>query len=58
MFRFRNNFLSFITLFCFGLINHTVADSHNLKEILEIIQKDLKTLERAVYSETFSNLSR
>ncbi len=55
MFRFRNNFLSFITLFCFGLINHTVADSHNLKEILEIIQKDLKTLERAVYSETFSN---
>jgi tol-pal system protein YbgF len=26
------------------------ADNHNLSEILELIQKDLKTLERAVYS--------
>ncbi len=26
------------------------ADNHNLNEILELIQKDLKTLERAVYS--------
>jgi tol-pal system protein YbgF len=26
------------------------ADSHNLNEILELIQKDLKTLEKAVYS--------
>ena len=26
------------------------ADSHNVIEILEIIQKDLKTLEKAVYS--------
>ena len=26
------------------------ADSHNFKEILELIQKDLKTLEKAVYS--------
>ena len=28
------------------------ADSHNLKEVLELIQKDLKTLERAIYSES------
>ncbi len=35
------------TLFC----TSSFADSHNFKEILELIQKDLKTLERAVYSE-------
>jgi len=27
------------------------GDTHNLKEILELIQKDIKTLEKAVYSE-------
>ena len=26
------------------------ADNHNLNKILELIQKDLKTLEKAVYS--------
>ena len=30
--------------------NATFADNHNLNEILELIQKDLKTLEKAVYS--------
>jgi len=28
------------------------ADNHNLNEVLELIQKDLKTLEKAVYSGT------
>ena len=28
----------------------SLADNHNLNEILELIQKDLKTLEKAVYS--------
>jgi len=27
-----------------------LADNHNLNEVLELIQKDLKTLEKAVYS--------
>ena len=41
-----------LTLMCaFYPINLT-ADNHNIIEILEIIQKDIKTLERAVYSET------
>ena len=31
------------------------TDNHNLKEVIELIQKDLKTLERAVYSENFSS---
>ena len=30
------------------------ADNHNLNEILELIQKDLKTLEKAVYSESIN----
>ena len=43
-------------IFIFILI-HTVsvADNHNIFEILELLQKDLKTLERAVYSETNNN---
>ena len=32
----------------------TFADSHNLNEVLELIQKDLKTLEKAVYSGSIS----
>ena len=30
--------------------NVVIADDHNLNEVLELIKKDLKTLERAVYS--------
>ena len=30
--------------------NISLADNHNLNEVLELIQKDLKTLEKAVYS--------
>ena len=40
-----------ILIFTLFPINAT-ADNHNLGEILELIQKDIKTLERAVYSET------
>ena len=37
--------------FIFILIsNIALADNHNLKEVLDLIQKDLKTLEKAVYS--------
>jgi tol-pal system protein YbgF len=32
--------------------NISFADKHNLNEILDLIQKDLKTLEKAVYSES------
>ena len=33
------------------------ADASEIKEILQLIQKDLRTLERAVYSESFSQSS-
>ena len=35
--------------------NKSFSDNHNLREIIELILKDLKTLERAVYSENFSS---
>ena len=40
----------FFLFFCFIFQNLSYADSHNLNEILEKIQKDIKTLEKAVYS--------
>jgi tol-pal system protein YbgF len=39
--------LTFISTFIF---NAVFADNHNLNEVLDLIQKDLKTLEKAVYS--------
>jgi len=42
-----------IFLFIF-FSNFAIADNHNLNEVLELIQKDLKTLEKAVYSESIN----
>jgi len=39
-----------VTFFIFSSVCY--ADNHNLNEILDLIQKDLKTLEKAVYSGT------
>ena len=41
--------LKLILVFIF-FPNIIFADNHNINEILELIQKDLKTLEKAVYS--------
>jgi len=40
----------FFLFFCFIFQNFSYADNHNLNEILEKIQKDIQTLEKAVYS--------
>jgi len=45
-------YLSVILFIFFSKI--TFADNHNIYEVLQLIQKDLKTLERAVYSDGFS----
>ena len=42
--------LKIIFAFNFILITNSLADNHNIYDTLEIIKKDLKTLERAVYS--------
>ena len=39
-----------ITLLFIFFTNISLADNHNLYEILELLQKDIKTLEKAVYS--------
>jgi tol-pal system protein YbgF len=49
--RYQNICKIFLSLF-FVFYSNTIslADNHNIYEILEIIQKDMKTLEKAVYS--------
>ena len=50
MFSYKKIFyIKALALFIF-FSNITLADNHNLNEVLELIQKDLKTLEKAVYS--------
>ena len=49
------NLLIFSTISLFFLILPSNADNHNISELLEIIQKDLKTLEKAVYSNSSNN---
>ncbi len=41
-----------------AIIPNLKAETADIKEILEIIQQDLRTLERAVYSESFSTSSK
>jgi tol-pal system protein YbgF len=44
----------FLAVILINFPNKVFSDNHNLNEVIELIQKDLKTLERAVYSENFS----
>ena len=47
--------LSFLFVgFYLSLSTNLTADTSEIKEILQLIQKDLRTLERAVYSESFT----
>ena len=50
MFNYKKIIQIKITLLFIFFTNFSFADNHNLKETLELIQKDLKTLEKAVYS--------
>ena len=49
--KFINIFIYIISIFFITF--STGSEELNMREILEIIQKDLRTLERAVYSESF-----
>ena len=44
-----------LTIFFLTPFINSYAESLDIKETLEIIQKDLRTLERAIYSESFTN---
>ena len=52
-FNIRKVLILFISSLLFFLINSNVH-AEEVREVLESIQKDLRTLERAVYSESFS----
>ncbi len=45
--------VNLILLINFFLYSFSFADNHNVFEILEQLQKDIKTLEKAVYSDSF-----
>ena len=50
MFNYKKIFQLKITIIFIFFSNIALADNHNFNEVLELIQKDLKTLEKAVYS--------
>ncbi len=58
MFQHLKKILFFSHLFFIALVANVNSETTDIKEILEIIQKDLRTLERAVYSESFSQNSK
>ena len=43
----------YILIFTLISCSTSYSDSHNISEILKLIQEDIKTLEKAVYSESF-----
>ena len=55
MFKFKNFILIYLFLIFSSFFGNSFADNHNVFEILEKIQKDLKTLERAVYSDSINS---
>ena len=58
MYKDLKKILFFIIIWLLAIISNLTAETTDIKEILEIIQKDLRTLERAVYSESFSTSSK
>ena len=53
--RFLKRIIFFSILLYTYTINISLSDNHNIKEILELIQSDIKTLEKAVYSENYNS---
>ena len=57
MLKIKKN-LSYLFIFFYLFYPSSLtADTSEIKEVLQLIQKDLRTLERAVYSESFSQSS-
>ena len=53
MYKLKYYFYFFLALILTSFPTKTYSENHNLNEVIELIQKDLRTLERAVYSENF-----
>ena len=50
--------LIFGILFIIFTPKHSYSETQNIYELLELIQKDLRTLEKAVYSDNFSDIEQ
>ena len=50
--------IKFVLLINFFSHNYSLSDNHNIYEILEKLQKDIKTLEKAVYSDTNQSVNQ
>ena len=57
MIKFKNFILIKFFLIFTVIGNSSFADSHNIYDVLDLIKKDLKTLEKAVYSESLNKSS-
>ena len=57
MIKFKNFILIKFFLIFTVIYSTSFADSHNIYDVLELIKKDLKTLEKAVYSESLNGNS-
>ena len=57
MFIFKKKIRTLFYIVLLFFTQNSLAQDQNILEILEIIQKDLKTLERAVYSESNDSLN-
>jgi len=55
MFNYKKLIKIKLILIIIFISNIALADNHNFNEVLNLIQKDLKTLEKAVYSESINN---
>ncbi len=54
-FQIKKIIFGFVLILSFIFNSNLSADNHDVYELLEVIQKDLKTLEKAVYSSSFEN---
>ena len=54
MFNYKKIIKLKLTLIFILFASTSFADNHNLKEIIELIQKDIKTLEKAIYSKSIN----
>jgi len=54
---FKKYFLKtlIVAFLCIFVVNKANSENHNILQILEALQQDMKTLERAVYSDSFEN---
>ncbi len=55
MFKFKNFTRALSVLFIIFISSKSYSDNHNIYEVLDLIRKDIKTLEKAVYSGSLNN---